>query len=78
MNSFLLNRQLGSISHQALAVAQNERLLAALQIAPQEKFFWEEASQPADEHDARVRSEHDRKAHVAGLNSFTIDRFEGR
>lgn len=80
MNSFLLNRQLGQTSHQALAAAQNQRLLSALQIAPDQRFAWrKEDERGASGNDDRgARAELQSKAHAAGVNAVTIDRFEGR
>lgn len=80
MNSFLLNRQLGSISQQALAAAQNQRLISALQLAPNERFCWrkEDAGRAADPDDVPPRDERDSKAHAVGVNAIAIDRFEGR
>jgi DNA excision repair protein ERCC-8 len=82
MNSFLLNRQLGSICPQALSAAQNQRLLSALQLAPNTKFHWrfeEHATSIAGEDgNTPARSELHSKAHAAGVNAITIDRFEGR
>lgn len=82
MNSFLLNRQLGQISQQALAAAQNQQLLGALQIAPDEKFSWRRddirATRADGDDDAGARSELHAKAHAAGVNAITIDQFEGR
>lgn len=78
MNSFLLNRQLGSISPQALASAQNDRLLKSLQAAPNVKFALKahpENDGTASEHSA---SSTKNVAHAAGVSSIAIDRFEGR
>lgn len=74
MNSFLLNRQLGSIDPQTFASAQNDRLVRALQIAPALEFGQREAaSDGSSESNARTCI-----AHAAGVNSIEIDRFEGR
>ncbi|CAK3841490.1 related to DNA excision repair ERCC-8 [Lecanosticta acicola] len=73
MNSFLLNRQLGSISPQALAKAQNNRLLKALAAAPDVNFALQDAGARAS-NTAGIRD----VAHAAGVNSIAIDRFEGR
>ncbi|WPH03827.1 Hypothetical protein R9X50_00671000 [Acrodontium crateriforme] len=75
MNSFLLNRQLGSISPQALAKAQNERLLESIQAAPLVHFSNQHPTSVATEQ--RVAAEK-YIAHKAGVNSITIDKFEGR
>lgn len=72
MNSFLLNRQLGTINPQELANAQNNRLLKALQPASGVNF----ALQPPD---ISRRDLHTRDlAHAAGVSSIAVDRFEGR
>lgn len=82
MNSFLLNRQLGQISPQALSAAQNQRQFSALQIARNERFAWKgdnnTASGAENGGNAAVRNELSSKAHAAGVNAITIDRFEGR
>lgn len=79
MNSFLLNRQLGSVSPQALANAQNHRLLRSLQNASDVHF----ALGPASSHggpaqDGRTVPSAPRIAHGSGVNSIVIDPFEGR
>lgn len=79
MNSFLLNRQLGAISPQALARAQNIRLLKALQ-GTDVKF----ALDPQDSGILGVSAASGTTiktrdvAHAAGVSSIAIDRFEGR
>lgn len=73
MNSFLLNRQLGSISPQALAKAQNSRLLKALAPASDVNFALQEPTASS----ANLTGTRD-VAHAAGVNSIAIDRFEGR
>jgi DNA excision repair protein ERCC-8 len=77
MNSFLLNRQLGSISHHAFATAQNNRLLRSLHATPDVIFELRSSDNGASERsrsDAATRA----KAHPAGVSSIAIDRFEGR
>lgn len=72
MNSFLLNRQLGTIHPQELANAQNNRLLKALQPASNVNFALQQS-------DGSRRDAHTRDlAHAAGVSSIAIDRFEGR
>lgn len=80
MNSFLLNRQLGSISPQALANAQNNRLLASLRGAPNVKFALRTPGEAESSNDNQNDEslEQEPKAHGAGVNSITVDRFEGR
>lgn len=79
MNSFLLNRQLGSISPQALQKAQNNRLLKALQ-ATEVRFALDQhndsraGTSAAGGSTVRTRD----VAHAAGVSSIAIDRFEGR
>lgn len=79
MNSFLLNRQLGSISHAALARAQNTHLLQTLQAAPNTSFAFPQSQVVEGEGkrggDAATRCA---AAHAAGVNSIAIDSFEGR
>lgn len=77
MNSFLLNRQLGSISHQALATAQNDRLLKSLQAAPDVQFVRERPPSNEDGFQQRAGAVA-AKPHAAGVSSIAIDRFEGR
>lgn len=80
MNSFLFNRQLGSISPQALAKAQNNRLLKALQVTDV-RF----ALDPQDANRVAGLSAAGGSAiktrdvsHAAGVSSIAVDRFEGR
>ena len=77
MNSFLLNRQLGSVSQQAFASAQNSRLLRALQSADNVVFAGGDSAADS-QRGGRAASRADAKAHGAGVNSLTTDRFEGR
>lgn len=77
MNSFLLNRQLGSITPQAFATAQNDRLVRNLQAAPDVTFSLQNAEKDAsgiEEASARAIQQ----PHPAGVNGIAIDRFEGR
>lgn len=74
MNSFLLNRQLGSINHQQIAAAQNNRLLKSLQAAQNVEFVLS-----ASGHDDGAEAASNRSlAHPSGVSSITIDPFEGR
>jgi DNA excision repair protein ERCC-8 len=78
MNSFLLNRELASIRPAVFVQAQHDRLLAALQHAP-DVIFTAPPRQPD-----RVRGRDPGRnlaaglAHAAGVNSIAVDRFEGR
>ncbi|KAH9844521.1 DNA excision repair protein ERCC-8 [Teratosphaeria destructans] len=80
MNSFLLNRQLGSISQQTLATAYNDRLIQSLQLAPKVQFTAQTPVAGVASNgvtgDATVGIK--AVAHVAGVNSIDIDIFEGR
>lgn len=74
MNSFLLNRQLGSIDPYQLAQAHNERAHGSLQSARDTVF---RLQAPQDALTAPLnRSEG--LAHPAGANGIAIERFEGR
>jgi DNA excision repair protein ERCC-8 len=73
MNSFLLNRALGSVSAAALARSQNTHLVHSLQPASHVSL----SISPLDlgnDQDALQNG----VAHPAGVNSITIDKFEGR
>lgn len=89
MNSFLLNRQLGSVSQQAFASAQNNRLLRSLQAAPDAKFFlWSPDDSIITGNSGQTartlvpnsitRPAKTSSAHSSGVSSIAIDRFEGR
>ena len=73
MNSFLLNRSLGSISPAALARAQNTRLVHAIQPASDVSLSIKAPDSDSDEDALR-----NGVAHPAGVNSITVDKFEGR
>ncbi|EME39422.1 hypothetical protein DOTSEDRAFT_159722 [Dothistroma septosporum NZE10] len=74
MNTFLLNRQLGSISPQALANAQNNRLLHSLAPATDVNFALQ---LPGATYPRGAIATKD-VAHASGVSSIAIDRFEGR
>lgn len=74
MNSFLLNRQLGSIAPEVLVRAQHDRLLKALQPASHIRFALQPPAQTPRNHAPRTVD----LAHAAGVNSIAVDRFEGR
>lgn len=79
MNSYLLNRQLGSISPQALAQAQHERLLGSLQPAPRIRFARQKTDQVTSTvFQSDTVSSARAVAHSAGVNSIAVDKFEGR
>ena len=80
MNALLFNRSLGFAGPQALQQAQTARLLNALQSTPNVKFdgdderFSAKSPHPSNEKDAQNPV----WAHRAGVNSISIDKFEGR
>ena len=90
MNSFLLNRQLGSVSQQAFASAQNNRLLRSLQADPDVKFSVRRPDDPTPSassgqidasrrsHTPDIKPVRPQSAHPSGVNGIAIDRFEGR
>lgn len=79
MNTYLLNRSLGSISPQVLERAQTTRLLHALQPA-HVQFVGTSVSQSKTVSEAKHQNsgESSSIAHPAGVNTITIDKFEGR
>lgn len=70
MNALLLNRTLGALSPAAFQRHETSRLLHALQPTP---FRFDGSAQP----DGDALPE-DVRAHAAGVNSMTVDKFEGR
>jgi len=76
MNSYLLNRALGSTSHQSLAKAQNNRLLHSIQLGQDVKISHNGREGLGDSNDDT--SNKIPVAHPAGVNSITVDKFEGR
>lgn len=84
MNSFLLNRSIGSISPEAFQRAQTARLVHAIQPAPGVRFR-NNNDAPATSSSTRGENgagwEDDTVhvwAHKAGVNCLAIDKFEGR
>jgi DNA excision repair protein ERCC-8 len=73
MNAFLLNRQLGSVTPQALTQAQYDIAHKALEPAEDVSF-----RQKALDSEHHMPSANNAIAHPAGVNSIAIDRFEGR
>ncbi|KAJ5094326.1 hypothetical protein N7456_010187 [Penicillium angulare] len=84
MNSYLLNRALGSIAPNAFHVAQTTRLVHNLEPAPGIRFSNRKAaprSQPrndADWDEELEPTEDETFAHKAGVKCLAIDQFEGR
>lgn len=85
MNSYLLNRALGSVSSNAFHVAQTSRLVHNFEPAPGIRFSSRRAA-PADrsQDDGTPLDEElvpiveEVYAHKSGANCLAIDQFEGR
>lgn len=79
MNSYLLNRTLGSISPSTFHVAQTTRLVHHLEPAPGIRFSSHQPQQ-AGEHTEEdgLDTENEAFAHKAGVNVLAIDQYEGR
>ena len=83
MNSYLLNRSLGSVSPRDFARFETERRLHALSPSSA-RFDHHVPQQTADENnetesnDALSGKQREPIAHPAGVNAITIDKFEGR
>ncbi len=86
MNSYLLNRSLGSIGSAAFHIAQSTRLVHSLEPTPSIRFSGSHDLSAASN---RIVSEHvegswrDEEleevwAHKAGVNVLTIDEYEKR
>ncbi|KAJ9224790.1 hypothetical protein DTO271D3_4095 [Paecilomyces variotii] len=86
MNSYILNRQLGSISPSAFHVAQTSRLAHLLEPAPGIRFNSRQrtvlransVANDGAERVIRVPTIEDLSAHVAGVNVLAIDQYDGR
>lgn len=80
MNSYLLNRTLGSIPPSTFHVAQTTRLVHHLEPAPGIRFSSRSQPQQAEEHTEEdgLDLENDTFAHKAGVNVLAIDQYEGR
>ncbi|KAI9376726.1 WD40-repeat-containing domain protein [Aspergillus egyptiacus] len=77
MNSYLLNRALGSIAPSAFHVAQTTRLVHSLEPAPGIRFS--STSQPGNgADDTQIPGPDEVVAHRAGANVLAIDQYEGR
>jgi DNA excision repair protein ERCC-8 len=85
MNSYLLNRALGTVSPNAFHVAQTTRLVHNLEPAPGIRFSSRRAA-PTDQNqgDATQLDQDDPTiaenvaAHKSGVNCLAIDQFDGR
>lgn len=78
MNSYLLNRTLGSISPHSFHVAQTTRLVHNLEPAPGIRFSSLRTEEPPDGDDAELPADEDILAHKSGVNVLAIDQHEGR
>lgn len=83
MNSYLLNRALGSVSSHAFHVAQTTRLVQNLEPAPGIRFSSRRAAPANRSRDATPLDEDELAveevfAHKSGVNRLAIDEFEGR
>lgn len=82
MNSYLLNRALGSVPPNAFHIAQTERLVHHLEPAPGIRFSSRRAASNQSQDDTTSDAELDPAArvyaHKSGVNCLAIDQFEGR
>lgn len=84
MNSYLLNRALGSVNPNEFHVAQTTRLVHNLEPAPGIRFSSRRAATPTDQSedvaplDQELGVTAEVFAHKSGVNSLAIDQFEGR
>lgn len=79
MNSYLLNRTLGSISPSTFHVAQTTRLVHHLEPAPGIRFSSRSQPQQAEHtEEDELDPENEAFAHKAGVNVLAIDQYEGR
>ena len=78
MNSYLLGRELGTVSSKSLQRAGTNRLLLALQAAPAVKFDGTDRAPNAASQNHGTGTGEYVWAHKAGVNCIAIDKFEGR
>lgn len=85
MNSYLLNRALGSVIPNEFHVAQTNRLVHNIEPAPGIRFSSRKASAPANQSeddvaplDQELGISADVFAHKAGVKCLAVDQFEGR
>lgn len=83
MNSYLLNRALGSVTPNDFHVAQTTRLVQSLEPAASIRFSNRRAAVPTDWSDAAPLDQElgttvEVFAHKSGVNCLAIDQFEGR
>jgi DNA excision repair protein ERCC-8 len=81
MNSYLLNRALGSVTPNTFHVAQTSRLVHHLEPAPGIRFSSRKPAPPQDDataFDQELDPIGEVFAHKSGVNCLAIDQFEGR
>lgn len=84
MNSYLLNKSLGSVAPSTFHVAQTTRLVHHLEAAPGIRFSSRQAGPSTAREDDVAPLDRDLQstaevfAHKAGVNCLAIDPFEGR
>lgn len=79
MNSYILNRALGSISPTTFHVAQTTRLVHHLEPAPNIRFSSRKPRQVGNTIEENEGDpENELLAHKSGVNVLAIDQFEGR
>lgn len=76
MNSYLLNRTLGSIYPSTFHVAQTSRLVQHLEPAPGIRFS--SRKEPRYQDGLGLDQEPNEAAHLAGANVLAIDKYDGR
>lgn len=85
MNSYLLNRALGSVTPNEFHVAQTTRLVHNIEPAPGIQFSSRRAAAPTDHSeddvaplDQELGVTAEVFAHKSGVNCLAVDQFEGR
>lgn len=85
MNSYLLNRALGSVTPNEFHVAQTTRLVHNLEPAPGIRFSSHRATAPTDQSeddvaplDQELGATTEVFSHKSGVNCLAMDQFEGR
>jgi DNA excision repair protein ERCC-8 len=84
MNSYLLNRSLGSVAPNEFHVAQTTRLVHNIEPAPGIRFSSRRALTTDDSEDdvapldQELGASAELFAHKSGVNRLAIDQFEGR
>lgn len=76
MNSYILNRALGSITPTTFHVAQTTRLVHHLEPAPGIRFSSRKQANTPEEDGGDAENEI--LAHKSGVNVLAIDQYEGR